>query len=363
MKFAYWHRYFREIDIPLFVAVAAISFFGALNLWGIVGGESLFFKKQLIFIAVGFALMIAFSLFNYRYFKNHSLPVLIFYFVSVFLLLLTFYSQAIRGGNQWIILGGWTFQPVELAKLMLIILMAKYFSQRHVHINNFRHIVVVGIYFSLPFAIIFLQPDLGSSVIFLTIWLGMLLAAGINRRHLFLLVSIGVIVGYSAWLFALQPYQKTRITAFLDPYNDPRGSGYNIIQSKIAIGSGYVFGNGLGGGSQSSLGFLPEAHNDFAFAAFTEQFGFVGISAVMALILVVIFRILHIGSRATSNFGKLFSIGLAVFIGSHVFINAGVNIGLLPVTGLSFPFLSYGGSHFLSLMIGLGILQSIKRYG
>src|SRR3989338_914491 len=169
---------------------------------------------------------------------------------------------------------------------MLIVLMAKYFSQRHVHINDLRHIIAIGIYFSLPFAIIFLQPDLGSSIIFLAIWLGMLMAAGINKRHFFLIIFAGGLIGYSAWLFALQPYQKTRITAFLDPYNDPRGSGYNIIQSKIAIGSGYFFGNGLGDGSQSNLGFLPEPHNDFAFAAFTEQLGFIGISAVMLMIMI-----------------------------------------------------------------------------
>ena len=356
-------RYFSEIDIPLFATVVAISLLGALNLLGIAGVNSLLFKKQVIFIAIGLVVMFALSFFNYRYFKNYSLPVLGFYFASVFLLLLTFYFQSVRGVNSWIILGGLTLEPVELAKLMLIILMAKYFSQRHVHINDFRHIVVAGIYFSLPFAIIFLQPDLGSSIIFLAIWLAMLMAAGINKRHLFLIISVGVLAGYSAWLFALQPYQKTRITAFLDPYNDPRGSGYNIIQSKIAIGSGYFFGNGFGQGSQSNHGFLPEPHNDFAFAAFTEQFGLVGISAVMAMVLIIISRILYVGSRTISNFGKLFSIGLAVFIGSHVFISAGVNVGLLPVTGLSFPFLSYGGSHILSLMIGLGILQGIKRYG
>ena len=294
--------YFYEIDVPLFATVVAISLLGALNLLGIAGSGSLLFKKQLIFIAIGLLLMAVLSFFNYRYLKNYSLPVLGFYFASVFLLLLTFYSQSIRGVNSWIILGGWTFEPVELAKLMLIVLLAKYFSQRHVHINDFRHIVVVGIYFSLPFTIIFLQPDLGSSIIFLAIWLGMLMAAGINKSHLFLIISAGVLVGYSIWLFALHPYQKTRITAFLDPYNDPKGSGYNIIQSKIAIGSGYFFGNGLGKGSQSNNGFLPEPHNDFAFAAFTEQFGFAGISAVMALGMIIISRILYIGSRTISNF-------------------------------------------------------------
>jgi len=354
---------FLEIDTPLFATVVAISLLGALNLWGIVGSGSLLFKKQIIFIAIGLSTMVALSFFNYRYLKNYSLPVLGFYFASVFLLLLTFYSQSVRGVNSWIILGSLTLEPVELAKLMLIVLMAKYFSQRHVHINDLRHIIAIGIYFSLPFAIIFLQPDLGSSIIFLAIWLGMLMAAGINKRHLFLIISAGVLIGYSAWLFALQPYQKIRITAFLDPYNDPRGSGYNIIQSKISIGSGHVFGNGLGNGSQSNLGFLPEPHNDFAFAAFTEQLGFLGISVVMIMSVIIISRILYIGSRTTSNFGKLFSVGLAVLIGAHTFISAGVNVGLLPVTGLSFSFLSYGGSHLLSLMVGLGILQSIKRYG
>src|SRR3990167_10350020 len=145
MKFSYWHRYFSEIDLPLFATVVVISLLGALNLWGIAGSGSLLFKKQLIFIAIGLAVMFALSFFNYRYLKNYSLPVLGFYFVSVFLLLLTFYSQSVRGVNSWIILGGLTFEPVELAKLMLIVLMAKYFSQRHVHINDFRHIVVAGI--------------------------------------------------------------------------------------------------------------------------------------------------------------------------------------------------------------------------
>src|SRR3989338_6414442 len=190
--------YLSEIDIPLFATVVAISLLGALNLWGIVGSGSLLFKKQIIFIAIGLSAMVALSFFNYRYLKNYSLPVLGFYFASVFLLLLTFYSQSVRGVNSWIILGSLTLEPVELAKLMLIVLMAKYFSQRHIHINDLRHIIVIGIYFSLPFAIIFLQPDLGSSIIFLAIWLGVLLAAGINKRHLFLILMAGALIGYSA---------------------------------------------------------------------------------------------------------------------------------------------------------------------
>lgn len=356
-------KYFNEIDVPLFATVVALCLLGAVNLWGISGADSLIFKKQILFIAVGVLVMVAFSFFNYRYLKNYSLPVLAFYFLCVFLLLLTFYSRSVRGVNSWIILGSFTFEPVELAKIMLVVLMAKYFSQRHVHINYFRHIIVAGIYFSLPFVIVFLQPDLGSSVIFLTIWLGMLLAAGINKGHLSMIIIAGILAAYLAWLFALQPYQKTRIISFINPYRDPRGSGYNIIQSRVAIGSGHIFGSGFGKGTQGNLGFLPEPHNDFAFASFTEQFGLAGIGTVMALAAAILSRILFIGSRTISNFGKLFSVGLAILVGAHIFISAGVNIGLLPVTGLSFPFLSYGGSNMISFMIGLGILQGIKRYG
>jgi rod shape determining protein RodA len=355
--------YFLEIDMVLFATVVAISLLGAFNLWGIAGSDSLFFKKQILFIFFGLFIMILLSFLNYRFLKNYSFPALILYFVSIFLLILTFYSRSIRGVNSWIILGSLTFEPVELAKITIIILLSKYFSQRHVYVNDFRYLLIAGIYFSLPFIIIFLQPDLGSSIILLLIWLGMLISAGLNKRYIFLIIFMGIIVGYLTWLFALQPYQKIRIITFLNPYNDPRGSGYNIIQSKVAIGSGYLFGNGFGRGSQSQGGFLPEPYNDFVFAAFIEQFGFVGISIVMILILILISRILYIGSRSISNFGKLFSIGLTILIASHIFISAGVNLGLLPVTGLSFTFLSYGGSHLISVMVGLGILQSIKRYG
>ena len=353
---------FKEIDLPLFAAVAAVSLFSVLNMYGINGFGPLF-KKQIIFVAIGMAVMISFSFFNYRYLKNYSFPVLFFYFVSIILLLLTFYSSSVRGVNAWIVLGQFTFEPAELAKLMLIVLMAKYFSQRHVHINQFRHVLVAGIYYGIPVLIILAQPDLGSAIIFSLIWISILAAVGINKKHFFLLVILAVIVSYSSWIFVLKPYQKDRLLTFVNPGGDPRGSGYNLIQSKIAIGSGYWFGNGLGKGSQTTLGFLPESHNDFVFAATAEQFGFVGAGLVVAAILFIVYRILSVGRAVVSNFGKIFSIGMAVFIFAHALIGASVNIGLMPVTGIPFPFLSYGGSYLISIMSGLGILQSIKRYG
>src|SRR3989338_1235799 len=354
--------YFKEVDLPLFATVVAISLFSVLNMYGI-DGFGIFLMKQAIFVIIGLGIMVLFSFFNYRYLKNYSFPVLFFYLASIGLLLLTFDSQSVRGVNAWIVLGQFTFEPAELAKLMLIVLMAKYFSQRHVQIRQFRHVLISGIYYGIPVLIILAQPDLGSAIIFSLIWLSILMAIGISKRHLFLLVILAVVISFGSWMFVLKPYQKDRLMTFINPNNDPRGSGYNLIQSKVAIGSGYWFGKGLGKGSQATLGFLPESHNDFVFAATTEQFGFIGIGLVMSAILFIVYRILAIGRAVVSNFGKIFSIGMAVFILSHAIIGASVNIGLMPVTGIPFPFLSYGGSYLISVMSGLGIVQSIKRYG
>lgn len=355
--------YLREIDIPLLFSVLTLSVIGIVSMYGIGSSDYLLFKKQMIFVIIGLAVMTLFSFFNYRYLKNNSLPVLLIYVASLFLLALTFYSRSIRGTNSWLIFGNLTFEPAELTKLCLIILMAKYFSQRHVHIYQFRHVIISGLYFIVPAILMINQPDLGSAIILSLIWVSLLFAAGINKKHLAILILIGAVISYGGWMFVLKPYQKTRIASFLDQGNDPLGSGYNLIQSKIAIGSGFWFGNGIGEGSQTDLGFLPEPHNDFVFAALAEQLGFIGGITVLGLVMLLIYRIFLIGSITISNFGKLFSVGLAIFIFAHVFISAGVNIGLLPVTGLPFPFLSSGGSNLLSIMTGLGILQSIKRYG
>src|SRR3989344_1614575 len=209
-------------------------------MYGIEGFGSIFIKHA-VFMAIGLGVMTLLSFFNYRYLKNYSLPVLLFYFFSILLLILTFYSRSVRGVNAWIVLGQFTFEPAELAKLMLIIIMAKYFSQRHIHINQFRHVLISGIYFGIPVLIILAQPDLGSAIIFSLIWISILAAIGISKSHFFLLIILAIVVSYGSWMFVLKPYQKDRLFTFINPGNDPRGSGYNLIQSKIAIGSGYWF--------------------------------------------------------------------------------------------------------------------------
>lgn len=354
--------YLGEIDRPLFITVILILAISLLNIYGLTGKDSLF-GKQVVLISIGILVMFFLSFFNHRYLKNHSMPVLVLYILSLVLLGLTFYFRSIRGTNSWIIFGNLTFEPVELTKLFLIILLAKYFSQKHVHIYRFSHILASGFYFIIPTFLIINQPDLGSAIILSLIWGSFIIAAGINKKNLIILLLITAVFAAGSWSFILKPYQKVRVFSFLDQNKDPLGSGYNLIQSKIAIGSGSWFGNGLGKGSQANLGFLPEPHNDFIFAAFIEQFGFIGGMVLLGLILFLIYRIIVIGLLTTANFGKLFSIGLSVFIFSHVFISVGVNIGLLPVTGIPFSFLSAGGSNLISIMAGLGILQSIKRYG
>lgn len=356
-------NYFRDIDVPLFIATVALLVFSVINLYGIGTHESPFFQRQIFFVLGGVFIMTAVSFFDYRALKNYSSFVLVCYGIGILLLIVTLFAPSIRGTRAWIPLGDFSLEPSELMKLALIVVMAKYFSQRHIHINQFRHIIISGIYLAIPLGIILLQPDLGSAGVLLMIWGGMLMAAGINKKHFFILAVSAIAVGYMGFLFALKPYQKERLISFINPYSDPTGIGYNIIQSKIAIGSGFWWGTGVGNGSQTTLGFLPESHNDFVFASVAEQFGMAGVIGTLGVIVFIIARMLAVGERTDNNFAKLFVVGMAIFIFTHTFVSAGVNMGILPITGIPFSFLSYGGSHLLALMVGLGIVQSIKRYG
>jgi rod shape determining protein RodA len=347
----------------LLAAIVLLDIIAALNLWGIGGADHTLFRRQVVLGVVGIAVFLACSRLNYRYLKNWSFPVLLLYGIAVILLSSTLFFEPHRNIKAWIIIGGQQFEPSELAKLALIIVLAKYFSQRHVDIGRFRHIIVTGLYTAIPAFIILAQPDLGSAAILFIIWGVMLLAAGINRRHLFLLITVALVGSYSAWIWGLEPYQKDRILAFADPYRDPTGYGYHVIQSRTAIGAGGLWGTGLGDGSQSTLGYLPEPYNDFAFAAWIEQTGLAGALLVLTLSGIVVWRVLRIGQASDNNFARLFCAGVAVVVTAHTFISAGVNIGLLPITGIPYSFLSYGGSHLISLMVALGIVQNIAIHG
>jgi len=253
-------------------------------------------------------------------------------------------------------------QPAEVVKLVLILVLAKYFSRRHVAIKNIRHVIVSGLYAFIMFVLVLVQPDFGSALIIFMIWFGMIMVSGISKKHLLLVFVVGTLAFAAMWTGVLQDYQKARIMTFLHPLQDIQGTGYNAYQSTIAVGSGQVTGKGLGYGTQSRLSFLPEYQTDFIFAAFAEEWGFVGVIILFLLFGVVMWRIIINAMYGATNFEVLFGMGVAIMIMSHFVVHVGMNIGLLPVTGITIPFMSYGGSHLLVTFVALGVVMGMRRY-
>ncbi len=315
--------------------------------------------RHATFIGVGLAVMLVVSFFDYRILKNHSAPAMILYVFAVVLLGLALASQEIRGSSAWLRFMGFQFEPSEFAKLALLILLAKYFSQKHIEIYRAHHIIVSGFYVAIPLALTFLQPDLGSVIVYLALWVAMLLFAGIKRRHLLALGMIGIVAISLGWLLVLKPYQKTRIVSFINPYVDARGSGYHTIQSRVTFGSGQWLGTFLTNRDETPV-LVPEPYTDFTFATFAQKFGFIGVLVLGVLFALMTTRVGSIGLRANNNFAKLFSLGFLTIILTHVAVNGGMNVGILPITGIPFPMVSHGGSHLVTLMIGFGIIQSIR---
>ncbi len=245
---------------------------------------------------------------------------------------------------------------------MVFLILAKYFSRRNVEIANPKHLYVSALYALLPVGLIMLQPDLGSALVVLGLWFGMALIAGISRKHLLFIIGVGAVAFVAAWFLLFKPYQKNRIINFVHPTHDIRGSGYNAYQSMIAVGSGQAFGKGLGYGTQSRLNFLPEYQTDFIFAAFSEEWGFIGSLIILICFGVIVWRLTVHAARGISNFETLFCAGFTIMLVGHMLVNIGMNVGLMPVTGIPLPFMSYGGSHLLAEMVGLGIVFSMARY-
>jgi len=325
------------------------------------GGEN-FFSKQVILVLISFAVFFVFSFIDFRFLKRTNVIVTLYVSFCVILLALVIMGHVSHGAKSWFDLGAFSFQPVDLMKLVLVLILAKYFSRRHVEIRNIKHIFISGLYAIVPFLLVFLQPDFGSAIIVLLIWFGMVLVSGISKKHLLFVALAGILAFAALWFFVFAPYQKARIVNFINPLADIHGSGYNSYQSTIAVGSGQMLGKGLGFGTQSRLNFLPENQTDFIFAAFAEEWGFLGSILLLFLFGLIIWRILYFASHGATNFEILFGMGLAIYLMSHILINIGMNLGLLPVTGIPLPFMSYGGSHLITEFAGLGILMSMQRY-
>jgi rod shape determining protein RodA len=358
-------NYIKNFDFILAGNAILLTIFGLVSIYSssIGNGDFLNFKKQIAFLVVGIIFMILFSFFDWRTFRSDPYIILIPYIFSIIALFgLLFLAPEIRGTKSWYQFGIFSFGPIEMTKIVIILLLAKYFSQRHVELYNIRHILISGIYVFIPAFLIFLQPDMGSVILFIAIWIGILLISGIKLRHFLILCLIFIFFAIFSWFFALKDYQKARILSFIYSQNDYLGAGWNRAQALIAIGSGGIFGKGITAGSQIQYGFLPEPQTDFIFSAIAEETGLVGVATLFFLISFLLWRIFRIAIEADNNFIRLFAAGFAILLGTQTCIHIGMNLGLLPIVGLPLPFVSYGGSGLIAVYAGLGILQSMKRH-
>jgi rod shape determining protein RodA len=353
---------FSHIDIPALSAAILIVILGLVTMNNFGDVANSFFNKQLIWLALSIFVMVLISFIDVRFLRRTSVIIWMYVITVSILASLFIFGSVFQGSQSWFNLGFFSFQPAELSKLVLVLLLAKYFSKRHVEIKQIRHIIVSGIYAGILFFLIMMQPDFGSALIIFAVWFGMVLFSGLSKKHFISLFATGVVVFGILWASVFADYQKTRILTFLNPLQDLQGAGYNAYQSTISVGSGMIWGKGVGNGTQSRLLFLPEYQTDFVFAAYAEEWGFIGSILLFILYLLLIFRILKIAIHGESNFEILYAIGFSILIMSHVIIHTGINIGLLPVTGITIPFMSYGGTNLLILFSGLGILFAMRKY-
>lgn len=340
-----------------------IGCFGIIILYSAVASGGTFpqktlFVKQLFWYTAGLMVMIASFLINYRYLEKWAHMV---YGISIFFLVaVLIFGKQIGGSRRWLVFGPVSFQPSELAKVAVIVVMARYYSKR---VSNegftWQELLTPFILMLLPVLLIVNQPDLGTAILIVLISGTLMLFAKIERRSLLFIALLSCAAVPMVWFF-LKEYQKQRILTFLNPDRDPLGAGYHIIQSKIAIGSGMVGGKGFLKGTQNALSFLPEHHTDFIFSVLAEEWGFVGSMVVLFIFLFIIFRGLHIAYRCRDSFGTLLSLGITAIIFWQVFINVGMAMGLMPVVGVTLPFVSYGGSSLVTNMLCVGILINVS---
>ena len=323
-----------------------------------VAGDVDYFLKQLIFVLLGLGIMLFTAFLDYRHIEKYSTAL--YFITAIILFSVLLFGASVRGTAGWLSFGVFQVQPVEVAKVTLIIFLASFISKKKSELGEWTRVIASLILSAVLIFLVLRQPDLGSSLVLAAIWGGMLFASGLRAKHLITLFLLGAVLVSSGW-FALADYQKERINTFIHPESDPRGSGYNVLQAIVAVGSGGISGKGIGHGSQSQLNFLPEKHTDFIFAVIAEELGLTGAFFVIGLYLVLLYRIKRIGDTAGDNFGYLVAVGVLVMFFSHIAINIGMNIGLLPVTGLPAPLLSYGGSSLFSMLFSLGLLLSIYQ--
>jgi len=354
-------RLLTRLDWVLLAATALLIALGLLILYSssirsLSLSNEIDATRQILYAVVGILILIAFVRLDYRILRDYSTALYVI--MLALLLAVNFFGKSAFGATRWITIGFFQFQPTEFAKLILIIVFARFFSKNYEQTKQWRVFAYSLMLLLPPLILVLLQPDLGSALVFIAIWLVMVLATKFAKRNLFygavvLALLTPIVIPH------LLPYQRQRIKTLLDPTADPLGAGYNVTQAKIAVGSGGWLGNGLSAGSQSQLNFLPSQHTDFIFAVLAEKLGFVGSVLLLMLFVVLCIQIIKISLRAHDRFGSFLCIGVVGMFLFHVLINVGMNLGIMPVTGIPLPFLSAGGSAMLVALACIGIVESV----
>lgn len=356
-----WDR-FRKLDWWMIGAILLLITLSVVLMYGIESGptdESSTFVKQILFGVLGLMLFFGFSFVNYRILQNYAY---ILYGAGVVVLVsVLLFGTTIRGTTGWFQFGGISVQPVEFAKILLVIALARYFSDHIFHFTSWKVIAYAFSIVGLYAALVLRQPDLGSAAVFIAAFGVLLWLTNIRFKQLAIIIATGLIVVAIAWVALLEDYQKDRVLTFLDPARDPLVSGYNVTQAIVSVGSGQFFGRGLGLGTQSQLHFLPERESDFIFAVIAEELGFVGASIVILLIAIILWRLWIIMRLANDDYTKYLAAGIGLIIFFQSLINIGMNLGVLPVTGIPLPLVSAGGSSMLAILSALGIAQNCRQ--
>ncbi len=353
--------YLKNFDWLILSSVVLLLAFSLVEIYSVALGQERLslqnFQKQFVFALIGLFLLFVFSFIDVYSIKSFSRY---FYILAVLVLIaVLIFGSTNRGTKGWFNIFGFGLQPVEFVKIVLILFLSKFFSGLATKVKTSHHFFASALSAGFLIFLVLLQPDFGSALILAAIWLILIIAAGFPKRYLLIIAVTGVVVFTIAWLFLFKTYQKERILTFLDPTANSLESGYNISQAMIAVGSGGVMGKGVGFGSQSQLKFLPEAQNDFIFAVIAEELGLLGVLLVLGFYVIFFYRCFSALKKVGNDFGIYFIIGAAGLIFIQMFINIGMNIGIMPVVGLPLPFVSYGGSSLLSLLILVGIIENI----
>lgn len=353
--------YLRYYDWIMLFSVILLLSFGLAALYGIATGfDSPDFsnlKKQIAFACIGLSFLIILSFLDYNIFSSYA--YVLYTVIGILLVSVLVFGVTLRGTTGWLTFFGFNFQPVELAKFSLLIVLAKIFSNRPKEERDLKFLIHTGIIALIYFILVLLQPDFGSAMLLFFMWLGFVLFSGVKKTYLLSLLFMMLIGFIIAWSFFFQDYQKNRVMTFFNPTADPLGSGYHVRQSIIAIGSGSLFGKGLASGSQSQLKFIPASQTDFIFAVISEELGFLGAFLVLSLYASFFYRLIRIAKKTHDDFALHLVLGISILFFVQFIINVGMNVGIMPVTGISLPFLSYGGSFLIISFIFVGIVESI----